>query len=327
MPEDSGNCSAMFAAIVDGFVAADQVERDGAGGHRQHQGDREGLAEGAAEAQHGAADDAGPAVGQHRQADHLPAGGAEGERGLAVQRGHLAEDLAGDGADDRQDHDGEHEPRGEHRAAGGRRRAREERDEAQVLLGPLVEGHQPRRQPEDAPEAVDDAGDRRQQVDDVAERLGQAAWGEVGQEQSDGDAPAAWRRPARWPRPAPCRTAADRCRRRGPRRRARPAASAVSAGIESTTRKTATPARMTQDGDAGPARAPGEQPIAEPARGPGRRLRRVRVRGASPLLRPSVGSGCCFAGAARALSRAARRPGASEDVRAAGRGSTSSRRR
>src|SRR4051794_2546459 len=152
-------------------AAADQVHAHQPRGDRQHDGDREGLAEGTAEAEHRAADDAGPPVGQHRQADHLPAGGAQRQRRLTVQCRGLAEDLAGDGAGDRQDHDGEHEAGGEHGAAGRRGRTGEERGEAEVLLEPLVERHQPRRQPGDAPEPVDDARDGREQVDHVAEAL------------------------------------------------------------------------------------------------------------------------------------------------------------
>ena len=55
------------------------------------------------------ADDAGLAERQHRGADHLPAGRAEGQRALLVGGGRLGEDLAGDRRDDRQDHDREDE--------------------------------------------------------------------------------------------------------------------------------------------------------------------------------------------------------------------------
>ena len=96
-PVDSGNCSAMFAAIVEGLlleIRLNVIPPDAG----QHDGDGQGLAERAAEAEHGAADDAGLAVGQHRHPDHLPAGRAEGERGLPVQGRRLAEHLAGDRA-------------------------------------------------------------------------------------------------------------------------------------------------------------------------------------------------------------------------------------
>ena len=52
---------------------------------------------------------------QHRHADHLPAGGAERQRRLALGLRHLQEDLAGDRGDDRQDHDRQHQRRGEDR--------------------------------------------------------------------------------------------------------------------------------------------------------------------------------------------------------------------
>ena len=56
-------------------------------------------------------DDAGAGVGEDREPDHLPAGRAEGERGLLVQPRRLREDLAGDRGDDRQHHDRQHDGR------------------------------------------------------------------------------------------------------------------------------------------------------------------------------------------------------------------------
>src|SRR4051795_8202622 len=120
--------------------AADQVELPRPRQYRQHDRHGERLAQGAAEAEHGPADDTRAAVGEHRHADHLPAGRAQGQRRLAVQRRCLAEHLAGDRADDRQDHDREHETGGEHRAPGGGGWAGEERQPARVLCEPLVEG-------------------------------------------------------------------------------------------------------------------------------------------------------------------------------------------
>ena len=54
-------------------------------------GDR--LAERAAQAEHGAADDAGAPERQHRQPDHLPAGGAERQRGLLLCARGPVEDV------------------------------------------------------------------------------------------------------------------------------------------------------------------------------------------------------------------------------------------
>ena len=84
MPNASGKLRAMFAAIVDGFVELSSCEGDDAGGGEHHR-DGHRLAERAAEAEHGGGDDAGAAEREHRHADHLPAGGAERERGLLVQ--------------------------------------------------------------------------------------------------------------------------------------------------------------------------------------------------------------------------------------------------
>src|SRR3954452_7634692 len=170
-----------------GFGAADQVERHRARRYRQHDRHGERLAQRAAEAEHGTADDTRAAVGEHRHADHLPAGRAQGQRRLAVQPGRLAEHLAGDRADDRQDHDREHETGGRQRAPGGRGRAGEERQPARVLCEPLVEGHQLRREPGDAPEPEDDARDRGQQVDHVPQGLRHPPWRVVGDEQRDPD--------------------------------------------------------------------------------------------------------------------------------------------
>ncbi len=70
---------------------------------------RDRLADRAAEAEHRAADDARAAVGQDGDADHLPARRAEAERRLLVVGGHGGHHLAADRADDRQDHDREHQ--------------------------------------------------------------------------------------------------------------------------------------------------------------------------------------------------------------------------
>ena len=58
------------------------------------QGHGDGLAEGPAQAQHRATDDAAAAVGQHDRADHPPPGAAQGQRRLLLARRRLGEDLA-----------------------------------------------------------------------------------------------------------------------------------------------------------------------------------------------------------------------------------------
>jgi phosphate transport system permease protein len=55
-------------------------------------------------AEHRGRDDAGAPEREHRHADHLPPGGAEGEGRLLVQHRRLQEDLAADRGDDRHDH-------------------------------------------------------------------------------------------------------------------------------------------------------------------------------------------------------------------------------
>src|SRR6185312_6030495 len=90
-----------------GDVPADPVD----GG--QHDGDRERLAEGPAEAEDGGGHHAAAPERQDRGADHLPAGGAERQRSLHLVPRHLPEHLPGDRGDDRQDHDRQDDAGGE----------------------------------------------------------------------------------------------------------------------------------------------------------------------------------------------------------------------
>ena len=130
-PVASGNCSAMFAAIVTGSsvlirlkVMTPVAESTMAtaivspSARPRPSIDAETMPE--------------RAKGSTAMPDHLPAGGAEGQGGLLVQLRGLQEDLAGDRGDDRQDHDRQHDAGGEDGPAGGRRRAGEERQEAEV---------------------------------------------------------------------------------------------------------------------------------------------------------------------------------------------------
>ena len=77
------------AAVLQDLVADDRHLR-------QQQHDRDRLAERAPEAEHRAADDPAPAVGEHDRADHPPAGAAERERGFLLPRRRLREHLADD---------------------------------------------------------------------------------------------------------------------------------------------------------------------------------------------------------------------------------------
>ena len=131
----------------------------------QEDDDGEGLAERAAQAEHRRADDAGLAERQHRGADHLPVGGAEGQGALLVGGGHLLEDLAGDRRDDRQHHDREDEAGEGQRALGAEPGIPEERDPAEHRGQGLLDRREELAGDGQAPEAVDDRGDRGQQVD------------------------------------------------------------------------------------------------------------------------------------------------------------------
>jgi hypothetical protein len=71
------------------------------------EGDGHGLAERPPEAEHDAADDAGLGVGQHEPPDDFPGGGAERVGGLLQHRRGDFEDVAHDGGDEGDDHDGE----------------------------------------------------------------------------------------------------------------------------------------------------------------------------------------------------------------------------
>ena len=127
------------------------------------------------------------AYGKHRHPDHLPARRAERERRLLVQPRRLGEHLPRDRGDDRQDHDRQHDAGGEDRAAGHRGRAGEERQERQVLVEPVVDRDQVRRQRAGAPQAEDHRGHRGQQVDHVGDRHGQPAGRVVRDEQRDAE--------------------------------------------------------------------------------------------------------------------------------------------
>ena len=174
-PDDSGKSSAMFAAIVDGFAGADQVERDVAGdGQHDRHGHR--LAERAAEPEHRRADhgracrtagrSSGSSPSASRRARARPPAGAAAsasntERVTAVMIGRII-------------------------TASTRPATSIVRPVAEA--GPLKNGIQPTwsashswmldgggAEDGDAPEAVDDARDRGQQIDDVARAAARAA--------------------------------------------------------------------------------------------------------------------------------------------------------
>ena len=69
--------------------------------------DRHGLAQGAAQGEEAAADDAGPGVGQHHVVDGLPARRPQRQRAFPLRARHRLAHVEGNGGDVGQDHDGE----------------------------------------------------------------------------------------------------------------------------------------------------------------------------------------------------------------------------
>src|SRR5215472_14533454 len=63
-----------------------------------------------------------------------------------------------------------------------------DRNEAQVVREPLVEAKNPRHQEDQAPERVDDTGNRGHQVEDRDHRTAQSGWRVLGDEHRDGNA-------------------------------------------------------------------------------------------------------------------------------------------
>jgi hypothetical protein len=107
--------------------------------------------------------------GSTRDPDHLPARGAERQRGLLVLDRHGGHHLAGDGGDDRQDHDRQDQPGDEVVRAGDV--AADERQERERVAEPLLGRLELRDQHEHAPQAVDDRRDGGEQLDQDRQRL------------------------------------------------------------------------------------------------------------------------------------------------------------
>jgi hypothetical protein len=171
-PEDSGNFSAMLAAMVEGFWF---VIRFTTPRRPPRAAARPAIVSPSArpECQHGRADDAGPAVGEHRHPDHLPAVAPRASAASSCSRGvcrktsrqmavMIGKIITASTRPTlrivRPVFD-----------AGPAKNGMNERWSAQPGVRRLHLGGQE----EDAPEAVHDAGDRCQQVDGVAEALGQ----------------------------------------------------------------------------------------------------------------------------------------------------------
>src|SRR5271169_6025394 len=157
-----------------------RVADDKRDGHR--------LAERAAEAEHDAADNAGASEGQHDVPDDLSFRGTEGIGAFLEDRRHGLEHIAHDRRDERQHHDRQDEAGSED--ADAERRAGEQRADPRYLperiddrgLDILLDE---RGEYEETPDAVNDAGDRRQQLDHRCERPLQPERADLGDEHRD----------------------------------------------------------------------------------------------------------------------------------------------
>ena len=128
-----------------------------------HHGDRHGLADCPAEAEDDRAENSRFAVREDRHPDHFPAGCPQGYGGLLLALRHGQEHLLGDGGDDRHHHDHQDEHGGEHAHPVGC--TREEREKAEVVVQERLDGPlQPGSHDQHPPEAVDDARDRGEEL-------------------------------------------------------------------------------------------------------------------------------------------------------------------
>src|SRR5262252_281979 len=153
-----------------------------------HEGHRHGLAERPAKSQHHAADDPDPRVGQHDVANDLP-GGAADAVGRFLEHGRDGiEHVARDRGDEGEHHDRENEASGQHADAIGRagKQRRQHRDIAESRDQERLQGFlQERREYEQAPDAIDDAGNTRQELDGDPYRPTQPQGAQLGEEHGD----------------------------------------------------------------------------------------------------------------------------------------------
>ncbi len=130
-------------------------------------------------------------VGDDDVADHLPGGHAHARRRFAQHHRHGQEHVAGDRGDEGQHHDRQHDAGGQHADAIGRA-AEQQADPRQPAQRAdqqrLHMGLQERRQHEEAPEPVDDAGNAGQKLDGDAEGAAQAFGADLGEEHRDAQA-------------------------------------------------------------------------------------------------------------------------------------------
>ncbi len=152
------------------------------------EGDRHGLAERAAEAEHDAADDADAGIGQHDVAHDFRGRGADAVGRFAQHRRHRREHVAHHRGDEGQHHEAEDDAGREH-AQAQRRSGEKCADDGQLAQRRdqrrLHRDLQERRQHEQAPDAVDDAGDGGQQLDQRADRPAQHRRAQLGEKDGD----------------------------------------------------------------------------------------------------------------------------------------------
>src|SRR5712664_3780681 len=170
----------------DGIAGGKQRSADN-GAIADNHGDGHGLAKCAGERQKDRAEDAAPGKGYDHFPSRFPASGAKRESGFALVARDREEHFARDGNNVGNDHDGEDDAGGQKSDAVGR--ALKEREEAEGMLerGLNVLTHQ-RNNDEDTKEAIDDAGNGGEKINEKFERIGNPCRGELREKDGGTDA-------------------------------------------------------------------------------------------------------------------------------------------
>ena len=145
-----------------------RTARRGSARVADHERHRDRLAERAAESSTTAAPTPDAVLGRTMPADHLPAGRAERLGAVLELARDGQEQVAAERGDDRQDHHGQHEPGGED-ADPGRRGGPNSGMKPSALCKPGSRLVDERDEHDQAPEAVDDARDGREHLDQRAD--------------------------------------------------------------------------------------------------------------------------------------------------------------
>nr|GEU28454.1 hypothetical protein [Tanacetum cinerariifolium] len=160
-------------------------------GVTDHERDRHGFAQRAAQAQHDAAHDTGLGVRQYDLAHHFPAGAAEAVCGFLEHGRHDLEHVAHHRRDERDDHDGQDQRSGQDADAHGRA-AEERADDRQHAQRAFQERlhvvAEQRRKHEQAPHAVDNRRHAGQQFHGRAQRAAQRGGADFSEEQGNAKA-------------------------------------------------------------------------------------------------------------------------------------------